>query len=525
MTWTGSNPVTVGNPTKKSDFDALWDNADYLHDKMCLVSSYADLATAITDIGATEQILVIDEDVSLSDDNTFPTTLSVIVRKGCVITIANTKTLTINGDFQAGLYQVFDGDGLAVFGSGSIPTVYPEWWGIDGTTDETEIAAAIAAAVNIKCVKLQSKTYTLTSAGITLATECLNLSADSMATLTTAADIDALTINNRYTILKNIKVAQTGSSTKAGIKLLNDGSYEGAKNCVIENVFADNFKYGMELYASSGGVGYNTVTHFHGNGSSGASVYIHTSGAGWVNENHFFGGNLHADNANGVNCVNIASNCNNNKFLGTSFEGGGDYDWTVIESGVNVFQGCRFETKGYGIYVSNSTSNDFRVTQLGGSHWSTDKSPEWAVAGGRLRLTNEYVKGSFFTGEVAADDRVSTTVSGDSAAAQKDLTVTSETGFHEGDRVLVNSGGAREEWCVVAAVAANTLTMVENLRYTHTSAQGDAVVAKGKWSGVHSRTADGYIDLYVYGVQALQVKSDGTAKLLGALSASTAPTP
>jgi len=30
MAWTAANPVTVGNPTKKSDYDKLWDNAQYL---------------------------------------------------------------------------------------------------------------------------------------------------------------------------------------------------------------------------------------------------------------------------------------------------------------------------------------------------------------------------------------------------------------------------------------------------------------------------------------------------------------
>lgn len=31
MAWTSVNPVAVGNITKKSQYDALWDNADYLH--------------------------------------------------------------------------------------------------------------------------------------------------------------------------------------------------------------------------------------------------------------------------------------------------------------------------------------------------------------------------------------------------------------------------------------------------------------------------------------------------------------
>ena len=29
MAWTVANPVTVGNPTKKSDYDKLFDNVDY----------------------------------------------------------------------------------------------------------------------------------------------------------------------------------------------------------------------------------------------------------------------------------------------------------------------------------------------------------------------------------------------------------------------------------------------------------------------------------------------------------------
>jgi hypothetical protein len=30
MAWTSSNPVVVGNATKKTDYDTLWDNADFL---------------------------------------------------------------------------------------------------------------------------------------------------------------------------------------------------------------------------------------------------------------------------------------------------------------------------------------------------------------------------------------------------------------------------------------------------------------------------------------------------------------
>ena len=40
----------------------------------------------------------------------------------------------LHGPFDAGLYQVFSGDGSVSLPSNTI--AYPEWWGVDGTDDE-----------------------------------------------------------------------------------------------------------------------------------------------------------------------------------------------------------------------------------------------------------------------------------------------------------------------------------------------------------------------------------------------------
>jgi hypothetical protein len=65
-----------------------------------------------------------------------------------MITKASTYTLTINGPFEAGLYQVFSGFAAGDV-TGTFKEVYPEWWGnntVPGTTDMgDEITAAIAA--------------------------------------------------------------------------------------------------------------------------------------------------------------------------------------------------------------------------------------------------------------------------------------------------------------------------------------------------------------------------------------------
>lgn len=76
--------------------------------------------------------------VSLSMIGITPTTISVdttisydlFVGSGQVITIAAGKTLTINGFFTAGVYQVFDTSfgGTVVFGEGAATEYYPEWF-------------------------------------------------------------------------------------------------------------------------------------------------------------------------------------------------------------------------------------------------------------------------------------------------------------------------------------------------------------------------------------------------------------
>lgn len=107
-------------------------------------SDYADLATAISTIGATDTTLIIDSSESLSDNATFPSNLSVEILKEGLITVASNSTLTISGPFKAGIYKVFSGSQIPVeFGNGM--AVQVEWFGLtdNATTDNT---AAIESA-------------------------------------------------------------------------------------------------------------------------------------------------------------------------------------------------------------------------------------------------------------------------------------------------------------------------------------------------------------------------------------------
>ena len=73
-----------------------------------------------------------------------------------------------------------------------------------------------------------------------------------------------------------------------------------------------------------------------------------------------------------------------------------------------------------------------------------------------------------------------TTVDADSAQGQKVLNVAATTNFLAGETIVINEGGDREEGGVIDSIQAGiSLTLVDNLTYTHTLVQADAVTQAG----------------------------------------------
>jgi|GEM_PF-2656427 len=123
------------------------------------------LNSAITAIGATPANLFLRPGTwAITADVTIPATMKLITPYGAISTIATTKTLTINGPLDAGIYQVFSctGTGKVVY-----PGVkYPEWWGAkddSGTTDNTVfIQAALTAGGEVRITAPKGGYYKIT---------------------------------------------------------------------------------------------------------------------------------------------------------------------------------------------------------------------------------------------------------------------------------------------------------------------------------------------------------------------------
>jgi len=110
--------------------------------------NYTTLELANTAAYNAGKLLVIAQNYTLTANTTLTAAIQVI--KGGSFTKASTYTLTINGSFEAGLYQVFSGFATGVtFGDGTIKEAIPHWW-YSGSGDwSSAIQSALASYRNV----------------------------------------------------------------------------------------------------------------------------------------------------------------------------------------------------------------------------------------------------------------------------------------------------------------------------------------------------------------------------------------
>lgn len=115
------------------------------------LSDYTTLESAIDALNAstTSHTLVIDKNSTVVSDKTISETKALKFRKGNVITIPNSKTLTINGSIDAGIYQLFNCLGTGkTDGFPQIDQTYPQWWQTYDENPQADWSNSIQRAVN-----------------------------------------------------------------------------------------------------------------------------------------------------------------------------------------------------------------------------------------------------------------------------------------------------------------------------------------------------------------------------------------
>jgi Pectate lyase superfamily protein len=180
--------------------------------------------------------IVVRQAITLTANLTLTAPLR-IEKNGSIVTAG--FTLTINGPFEAGLYQVFDAaSAQVVFGKGSVDEVYPQWWGAV-TDDSTDCTAAInkaivAANTNIGLVFLPPGIYkTLTP--ILILYNNFTLRGKSLSSIIhNAGATDIIRIGDDVTALANVRVTSLRTYTDDNAAGWNIRAWK-ARNTLIDN--------------------------------------------------------------------------------------------------------------------------------------------------------------------------------------------------------------------------------------------------------------------------------------------------
>jgi len=175
----GANAVVVADVkdavTKKhtqnadTDLDAAFKATLGGYSNIVKCADYDHPDDAITALGADNKTLIVTEAETCDVNVIVPVNVKVRFERGGKWTIATGVTVTFNGQFDAGLWEIFTctGTGAVVLNSGSTPEAYPEWWGAkgDGTTDDAAIFNSVLTQLNaskVRTMVLNSDSYLIT---------------------------------------------------------------------------------------------------------------------------------------------------------------------------------------------------------------------------------------------------------------------------------------------------------------------------------------------------------------------------
>ena len=138
--WRGTSQKTFTRTTSTGGSQTVTMVGNTVDVKGAFGDAFSDLVDAVN-IGSTARTIELAPDTyTMTADLTIPSTVGLKIPSGGKID-TGVFTLTINGPFEAGNYQVF-GDSITVsFGAGAVKEVYPEWWGNTGSDIEKALAA------------------------------------------------------------------------------------------------------------------------------------------------------------------------------------------------------------------------------------------------------------------------------------------------------------------------------------------------------------------------------------------------
>lgn len=224
-------------------------------------SDYASLAAAVSAIGSNPATLYINRSEAVTSDLIIPATLSIVMVKPGLITVSSGRTLTINGPFEAGLFQVFAGSGTVTFGKMSIAEVYPEWWGaVLYTVDSAacDSSAAFQKAVNSGKTVYVSEGDWLCNFTISKSDVVIRGNGGRSTRLFPYTDTDCIKLDSTSAHNQHIKISDLGlhnltegvhtqRANSNGITITGPDIYHFNDYQTFQDLHIDGFKNGINI--------------------------------------------------------------------------------------------------------------------------------------------------------------------------------------------------------------------------------------------------------------------------------------
>jgi len=336
--------------------------------------AYSSLNAAVNAL-ATGGSITIDSPTILNADLVIPPKMRVSFAKSGSINLMG-KTLTINGPFQAGLYQVFSGGGKVVFGHGVVKEVYPQWW-YDGGGDYTGALQA-AADTGIKvylaegtypftALKIHNQYANISGAGVGKAILQFMPSSDSTAVLVQAATAIPI-VRGSITDL-SIRTYDT-THTKIAINMVDTSEWNLERieiNCtsVTNSIWTGG-------YAGSVGIQFNgrELTSAH-------KLYISADRPVVIGPcpNMFLGVDIGLDHFSGIDWYLTAKGYPNIEILPntpiSNFNLGGSQAWDCGTYGLKWYNDISFPVS-FAIHISNARWEQRELDSTGNPGWMFD---------------------------------------------------------------------------------------------------------------------------------------------------------
>lgn len=372
------------------------------------------LNTAITAVGTIDKmIFVLYPGVwTIDTDVTVPSNITLKIPSGALLQISTGITLTINGPFESGLYQVFDcvGTGSVSFSRNNISEVYPEWWCENTVPGTTDMTAAIQASVDSSYskVKLQKTKYKISSSiSLSQGKHLCGSGKGSESMLngtfinhsgSDPAIVTSYTYGFGLTMIQDLSLYggwSVNNPNQHGIAFVKSSGNQTAAHVLIDNLYiiafgGDGIHHSQDGHINNVEIRGSTINHNAGNGLNfqynGTSAQVN---AIWIHHNSISGNKKNGIIFTGNNVV-ISTN---------TIQVNGDYGISVgkelVEPAATLF--CFSSVIESNYYEGNQSSKSADAAVIGIFSYYKSELP-------MCLIRNLYIKGNYF-GEAGAKYR------------------------------------------------------------------------------------------------------------------------